>query len=306
MSAATPLLFALPGNQVLTERLALALDAEVGELSTREFPDCETYIRLETDPAGRDVAVVGTLARPNDKILPMLFVAGAAHQLGAARVGIVAPYLPYMRQDAQFHPGEAVTARLFADVLSLEADWLLTIDPHLHRITRLSEIFHIDTTTVHTTDLLGSWIAAHVSQPLIVGPDDESRQWAADVGAAANAPCVVVHKDRRGDEDVVVTFPDLAEYEGRTPVLVDDIISTGRTMLAALEQLRLRLPGCPAPICVGVHALFGSGVHDALRAAGAARIVTTNSIPHPSNAVDVVPALAEAWMAAITHSAQPT
>src|SRR5690242_21640690 len=102
-----PLVFALPGNQVSAERLALATNAEMGELSMRDFPDGETYVRLETDPAGRAVTLVATLARPNEKLAPLLLVAGAARQLGAQSVGLAAPYLAYMRQDAAFHPGEA-------------------------------------------------------------------------------------------------------------------------------------------------------------------------------------------------------
>ena len=308
MFDSVPLLFGLPESRVLGERLALASNAEVGELSVRDFPDCETYVRLETDPSTRVVAVVGTLAKPNERILPLLFVAGAARQLGASSVGIVAPYLPYMRQDTAFHPGEAVTARLLADLIAVEADWLLTVDPHLHRIASLSDIYRIQATALHCTDAIATWIAANVNQPLIVGPDEESRQWASGIAAAARAPFVVLKKQRRGDEQVVITPPDLTGYEGRTPVLVDDIISTGRTMIAALRQLREQLPTGEQPVCVGVHALFGPGVHDALREAGAGRIVTTNTIPHSSNGIDIVPslgiALAAQWRRLTEDGAQ--
>jgi ribose-phosphate pyrophosphokinase len=292
--ARAPLLFPLPGNETMAERLALALDAEVGEVTMRDFPDGETYVRLLTDPAGRQVGIVGTLARPNDKILPLLFLAGAARQLGAARTGIIAAYLAYMRQDARFHPGEAITARLFADVISRAADWLITIDPHLHRIAELDTIYRVPATAVHVAELLGAWIVGNVSQPLIIGPDEESRQWVSGVAAAASAPFVVLSKVRKGDEDVDISLPDLTAYHGYTPVLVDDIISSGHTMLAALRQLRRATAAGAPPVCVAVHALFDAGVHDRLVAAGAARIVTTNTIPHTSNGIDVVPALATA------------
>src|SRR6478736_3809956 len=140
MTISVPLLFPLPGNQVLAERLALALDAEVGEVAMRDFPDGETYVRLVTDAANRQVAIVGTLACPNEKTVPLLFLAGAAS------VGIIAPYLAYMRQDARFHPGEAITARLFADLVSRSSDWLVTIDPHLHRIATLADIYSVPAT----------------------------------------------------------------------------------------------------------------------------------------------------------------
>lgn len=290
----SPLLFALPGNEVLTERLAMAVEAELGELSIRTFPDAETYVRLKTDPQGRDVAIVCTLPYPNEKVLPLLFAAGAARSLGARQVGIIAPYLPYMRQDAVFHPGEAVTARIFADIIAAEAQWLITIDPHLHRITRLSEAYHIPATALHVADVIGGWMRRHVPDPLVVGPDEESIQWAAAVAAAANAPCVALRKERRGDTKVIVTLPDIGNHNGRTPVLVDDIISTGQTMIAALAATRKSLPASRRAVCVGVHALFTRRVLDEILAAGATRVVTTNTIPHFSNAIDVVDVLASA------------
>jgi len=295
MSTSAPLLFSLPENQVMTERLALAIGAEVGELSVRSFPDAETYVRLKTDPKDRDVAVVCTLAEPNEKVLPLLFVVGAARAQGARSTGVVAPYLCYMRQDTQFHPGEAVTARILADLISLEAQWLLTIDPHLHRISRLSEIYKIPATALHVAEAIGDWIRVHVPQPLIIGPDEESRQWARHVATTANAPFIVLRKERRSDTHVVVTLPDAPSEEGRTPVLVDDIISTGRTMIAALVQTQKRFPSTRASaVCIGVHALFTAGAHDAMLAAGAARVVTTNTIPHFSNGIDITDPLASA------------
>jgi ribose-phosphate pyrophosphokinase len=290
----SPLLFALPGNQVVGERLALAIDAEVGELAMRDFPDGETYVRLETDPRGRTVVVLATLARPNEHILPLLFAAGAARQLGAERVGIVAPYLAYMRQDAQFHPGEAITARLFADLLSRSADWLITVDPHLHRIGTLAEVYSIPAVAVHASGAIGQWVAEHVSQPLIIGPDEESRDWALGIAAASHAPSLILTKARHGDEDVSLALPDLSAYGDRTPVIIDDSISTGRTMLAVLEQLQHKAARMPPAVCIGVHALFRPGVHDLLRAAGAARVITTNTVPHSTNCIDILPILGAA------------
>lgn len=290
----SPLVFSLPGNEILAERLAMAVEAELGELSIRSFPDAETYVRLKTDPQGRDVAIVCSLPDPNEKVLPLLFATGAARSLGARQVGIVAPYLAYMRQDVVFHPGEAVTARIFADLIAAEAQWLITVDPHLHRITRLSEAYRIPATALHVADLIGGWVRRHVSDPLIVGPDEESVQWASAVAAAASAPCVLLSKERRSDTDVVVTLPDIGSHDGRTPVLVDDIISTGQTMIAAVAAARKGLPASRRAVCVGVHALFTSRVLDAILAAGATRVVTTNTIAHFSNAIDITDVLASA------------
>ena len=83
----------------------------------------------------------------------------------------------------------------------------------------------------------------------------------------------------------------LEQQRGRTPVLVDDIISTGRTMIAATRHLHDQ--GLPPPVCVGVHAVFSGDAHDAMRAAGVARVVTCDTIPHASNGISVHQALAK-------------
>jgi ribose-phosphate pyrophosphokinase len=184
-----PLVFALPGN----EALARALDAEPGEVVIRRFPDGESYVRLETPVAGREVVLACTLDRPDAKL---------------------------------------------------------------------------------------------------IGPDRESAQWVSATAAEADLPSLVLEKVRRGDREVEVSVPGLERWPGRTPVLVDDIISTGRTMAATIAHLR-RL-GTPPPVCVAVHAVFAGRAWDELMAAGAARVVTCNTIPHASSAIDLSALVARA------------
>ena len=283
---------ALPPDAGFAGRLAEAAEAAFGQLATHEFPDGETSVRLTTDCSSRDVIVVCALHRPNGLALPLLFLADTVRRAGASRVGLVAPYLAYMRQDTEFHTGEAVTARSFAAFLSRTFDWLVTIDPHLHRIHRLSDVYTIPAIALHASPDIGEWIATHVESPVVIGPDEESAQWAREIATAARAPWLVADKVRRGDASVEVTVPGLEEFRGFTPVLVDDIISTGRTMMAAVAHLTRR--HSRQPVCVGVHGIFAHGAYNGLVAAGAARVVTTNTIPHPSNAIDVVPLLAQA------------
>jgi ribose-phosphate pyrophosphokinase len=186
--------------------------------------------------------IVGSLDRPNDKLLPLVFLADVARDLGARRVGLVAPYLAYMRQDTRFHAGEAITSRSFASVLSAHIDWLITVDPHLHRFASLQDVYSIPAMAIHASVELGRWIAEHVPAPLIIGPDEESRQWVDVIAATASAPSTVLSKVRRGDTDVVESIPNLEGHRSRTPVLVDDIISTGETMVAAIRHLREQAP----------------------------------------------------------------
>jgi ribose-phosphate pyrophosphokinase len=285
-------ILALPGAAPFAARLANALRVEAGVVAYREFPDGESYVRIDSPVASRDVLIIGSLDHPNGKLLPLVFLADAARDLGARRVGLVAPYLAFMRQDTRFRPGEAITSRSFASIVSAHVDWLVTVDPHLHRFASLQDVYSIPAMALHASAELGRWIAKNVSSPFIIGPDQESRQWVDVIAATAGAPSTVLSKVRRGDTDVIESIPNLDGHRSRTPVLVDDIISTGETMIAAIRHLRDQ--GAPEPVCVAVHAVFAGDAEHRIRPAGASRIVTTNTILHSSNAIDIVPLVADA------------
>jgi ribose-phosphate pyrophosphokinase len=274
-----------PGNESLGESLSQSIYVEQAPLTMRRFPDDETYLRLDVPCRDRDVIVVASLDRPDGKILPLVFLADLARELGARSLVLVAPYLAYMRQDARFNPGEAITSRSFASLLSSRFDALVTIDPHLHRYESLADLYPIETRVIHSAPLIADWIRENVERPLLVGPDSESEQWVAEVASRASAPYLVLDKVRHGDRDVEVAVPDLDRWLDRRPVLIDDIISSGHTMIVTVRELQQTK--LAAPVCVGVHAVFASDAYESLASSRADRIVTTNTISHPSNAIDV-------------------
>lgn len=282
---------AAPGFEALAERVRADLDAMAGPCVVRQFPDGECYVRLDAEVAGHEVVLVGGLDRPAERLLPLLFLAGTARDLGAKRVGLVAPYLSFMRQDSRFHPGEGLTSAYFARLLGTAFDWLCTVDPHLHRWASLDAIYPMPTHVVHAAPAIAAWVAAHVDAPVLIGPDAESEQWVAAVAHTIDVPFLVLEKIRRGDRDVIVSAPDLGGHRDRTPVVIDDIISTGRTMIETLRHLRSL--GTREPVCVGVHAVMADRAHDELLEAGAARVVTCDTITHSSNRIAIGPLLAD-------------
>ncbi|MEQ1613778.1 MAG: ribose-phosphate pyrophosphokinase [Hyphomicrobiaceae bacterium] len=288
-----PLLFALPGNEAFTAQLSTHLAGDIGTLATRRFPDGETYVRLEADVTSRSVVLVCSLDRPDDKTLRLLFAANAARDLGAARIGLVAPYLGYMRQDKRFQTGEAITSNSYGRLLSGAVDWMVTVDPHLHRRNSMAEVYSIPVSVCHAAPMLSAWIKEYVQKnALVVGPDIESEQWVNAVAAAAGAPFITLEKTRRGDRDIELKFPVIDAWRGRTPILVDDIISSGRTMEAAVREL-IRL-GFSSPVVLGVHGLFADDAFQRLKTAGADRIVSTNTVRHETGELDVSDMVANA------------
>ena len=278
-------LLCFPAQATLGRQLAGLLQARYREVAWRQFPDGESLVAIDEDLREADVAILASLHRPDALALPLRFAAETAREFGARSVGLLAPYLGYLRQDARFNPGEAVSAPLFARFLEGSFDWLATVDPHVHRIPALGELFAIPVRNVAAAPAIAAWIRADHDRVGEVGPDSESRQWVDDVARLAGVPGQVLDKVRRGDREVEVSLPDAAAARGRTPVLVDDMVSTGHTMLATLAHLRAL--GLPPATCVATHAVFADDACEQLLANGAARVISTDTIPHATNAIGI-------------------
>ena len=284
------ILFSLPGNEELTETIALLLGAEIGKTEIRLFPDGESYVRVLSDVKNKDAVLICTLNQPNEKFLPLYFLSKAVKDQGAKHICLVAPYLAYMRQDKAFKPGESITSHCFGEIVSSFVDSIITVDPHLHRRKSLSEIYSIPNKVVHATDHIADWIIKNVENPVLIGPDGESEQWVSEVAFKAKVPYTVLQKVRSGDRNVEVSVPQIEEYKNHTPVLIDDIISTARTMIETAKHLKNL--GMNPPICIGVHAVFASSAMADLLGAGVKQIVTCNTIPHLCNDIDLSDLLA--------------
>ncbi|PIE25120.1 MAG: phosphoribosylpyrophosphate synthetase [Neptuniibacter caesariensis] len=284
------LFFNLDSDPQLADSITIHLGAEVGQLETRHFPDGESYLRVLNECSNRDVIIFCNLYQPDSKALRLVFLAHTLKELGAKRIGLITPYLAYMRQDKQFNPGECVSSRPFSSLLSQHLDWLVTVDPHLHRYHSLDEIYALKSRVVHAAPMIAAWISQNINKPLLIGPDSESEQWVSHVARLANAPFQVLSKVRKGDYDVEISLPEIERWQGHTPVLVDDIISSGKTMLETVRHLQSA--DLKRTCCIGVHGLFSEQAYTDLE--NEADVVTCNTVPHPSNQIDISAALADA------------
>lgn len=274
--------------------LARELDAPFGLVASHEFPDGE-ILPTVPEPAST-VIVYRSLDRPNAKLVELALAAEAWRRLGARRLVLAAPYLAYMRQDASFRPGQAVSQRAIARFLSERFDRLVTVNAHLHRTHALSEIYtSIPAQSLLAADPIRAWLtAAGWISPAtaIVGPDEESMPLVQAVADALGRSWHVFVKLRRNDRVVELKLELPDGLRGRPVVILDDICSTGATLAAAIE--RARAEGATDVRVVVVHALFDELALAGLRRAGASMVVSTDSVAHPTNAIALAGSLAGA------------
>jgi ribose-phosphate pyrophosphokinase len=287
----TDLLLAFDDEHHLAEPLAATLGLPLRWIDRHAFPDGETRLRLPATLPSRVVLLRG-LQRPNEKLAELLIVAPAARELGAAHLTLVCPYLAYMRQDMAFQPGEAVSQRHVGQALAGWFDRVITVDPHLHRVSSMDEVLPARRgVALSAAALLGEWAARHACRPILLGPDEEAAPWVRSAAAAQGLEHGTCLKQRSGDRDVRIALPDLP-FQGREVVLIDDVASTGRTLAVTAAALLQR--GAAAVDVAVTHALFVDDAVAQLAAAGVRHVWSSDSVSHASNVVSLVPLLAAA------------
>jgi ribose-phosphate pyrophosphokinase len=194
-----------------------------------------------------------------------------------------------MRQDTVFTPGEPISQYVIGDALRHAFDRVLTIEAHLHRTARLSDIISPRAQSLSAAPTIARWVQRTGAQTLIVGPDAESEPWVRRIARAARSSWIVGEKTRVDDRQVEIRFSALPPC--RRAVIVDDIASSGGTISAAARALRHG--GLTKVDAVVVHAIFTPGAQSRITRAGLRRIVSCDTIPHPTNAISVAALLAE-------------
>lgn len=287
-------------GEVPARAVAEELDLPFALARTHRFPDGELMVTVETPP--ETVIVYQSLDRPNDKLVELMLAAEAWRRLGAQRLVLVAPYLAYMRQDRAFTPGQAISQRAVARLLSGLFDRLVTVSTHLHRTRALPEIFgDMRAENLSAGGVIGKWLCGQMAPGdiLLVGPDEESSPLVKDVADRCGAPWTTFVKQRQGDASVrmQIARPDIVR--DRSIVLVDDICSSGATLMTAARELLGA--GAREASAVVVHALYDGRTAGELEACGLAHIVSTDSTPHPTNRIALAPLLARALADEVTR-----
>jgi len=276
-------------------RLSQILNAELGTIEVKRFPDDETYIRVMNEVSGKKVIYVNSLQRgPNDLIIETLYTIDTLRDLGAAEVHAVIPYMAYARQDSRFNPGEAISIHSLAKLFkALKLDGIYTIDMHLHRITEPEKLFGSKFYNLTGVRELAKYVkkSYDLRNTVIIGPDEEAEQWAKIMSEELGGiPFSSLRKRRISAEEVIIEAKDV-DVSGRNIVIVDDIISTGGTIVEAVKALR-KLDAREIVVTT-VHAILADRALSKLLRLGLKDLVATDTVLSPISKVSIAPAIAE-------------
>lgn len=274
----------LPSCAGDAKRLASRLGLALQEISLHRFPDGE--MRVTVGQAASTTIIYASLDQPNDKLLAILFAAEALRRADARRLVLLAPYLCYMRQDTAFHEGEAISQRAVGRLIAATVDRVITVDAHLHRTSDIRAVFPgIEAENLSAMPAIADALRITGIDPatVVVGPDAESRPWVSDLAGRLGLAHAVAQKIRRGDRAVEIGFAEPALVAGRPVLLVDDIVSSGGTLIACAKALLAA--GASAVDAVITHALFPPEMASGFAEAGIRSIRSTSSVPHPTNSI---------------------
>ncbi len=274
----------LPSSSRDAARLAARLGLPFHEIAIHAFPDGE--MRVTAGPAASTTIVYASLDRPNDKLIALTFAAEALRRGGAKRLVLVAPYLCYMRQDTVFHEGEAISQKVIGSILARCMDRIITVDAHLHRTPDIGAVFPgIESDNISAMPTIADTLRKAGLDPMTVvaGPDAESLPWVSDLAGRLGLSYTIAQKTRRGDRSVAIAFQNPACIVGRPALIVDDIVSSGGTVIACAKALTAA--GATTIDAVITHALFSEQLCREMALSGIRSIRSTYSVPHSTNTI---------------------
>lgn len=283
---------AMPQDVLPARRLGASMDSPVVPIEVSRFPDGETKLRIPE--AAATTILYGSLYDPDPKFFPLILAASVLRDLGAREIVLVAPYLCYMRQDKAFQRGEPVSQKVMGQTLSPWIDYIVTVEPHLHRTKGLDAIFpNIKATMIPAAPLLSKLLQCEQShqEALVIGPDREAIEWTRAVAQLCGLSFTTMEKKRHGDRHVRLTLDPEISVEGKKIFLIDDVASTGETLGAAARILKKR--GAKEVEALVAHALCGDEDLARLKEAGILQLKSTDTVPHSTNAIHIAPLLAQ-------------
>ena len=277
----------LAGSQgVLAIKVAKQTAYPVGYIQIEKLPDGEKYVRLSSNVRDRDVFLFNSFARnPDEMIVETIFLIETIAEYGARSINCVFPYFPYSRQDKRFIKGEALSLKIVSKMFkNLSIDKMYVFDFHMHRIDNLTKLFGCDVINLTAMRKLANYSKNFSDELIVVAPDEEAIQWAKTFAEEINSEYLHLKKIRVDAENVIISSPP-PDVKGKDVIIVDDMISTGGTVIQALRVLKQG--GCNRVFVACTHAILAGDALKRMLEAGVEDLVASDTILSPISHVTV-------------------
>lgn len=282
-----------PASRSLARKVARRLGGKFIDSKVRTFPDGENKVTITGVPRGDAVVIQSTHPPVDSNLIQLLSLISKAKKT-ASRVTAIVPYLCYMRQDIEFLPGEMVTSKVVARMLQAAgADRVITVDIHSTIAMNYFDVQIKNTSAV--PDIASCFKKLKLKNPIVVAPDLFWSNKAKELADALNTGYMALNKQRdRKTGKLRIIQKKKADLSNRDVILLDDMISTGNSMVKAARYVRAQK--CARIFAACTHALLVDDAEANLRAAGISEIVSTNTVSGTTNRIDVSRAIADSYL----------
>ncbi|MFD0712196.1 ribose-phosphate diphosphokinase [Paenibacillus sp. GCM10027626] len=290
-------IFSGSSNPKVAEKISAELGLPLGKIKVSRFKSGEIYVHYEESIRNCDVFLVQSFSHPiNDHFVELLVMIDAAKRASARTVNIIVPYYGYARQERKAAPREPISAKMLADVLTtVGATRVITIDLHAPAI---QGFFNIPVDHLTALDLISDYLKSkNIRNPVVVSPDAGRASTAEKLANQLDSPFAIMIKKRPAHNESVITHV-IGDVEGSTPIIIEDMIDTGTTIVNVVEGLKER--GAEDVYVCATHPLFSGPALQRLDHPNIKEVVVTDSISLPDDhserfkVLSVAPMLAEA------------
>ncbi|MFM8595279.1 MAG: ribose-phosphate diphosphokinase [Chloroflexota bacterium] len=292
--------FAGTSHPALAAAIMAELEAPLGRAIVGNWKNGETRVKLEENVRGSDVFVIQSMCEPvNHHLMELLLIIDALRRASAARITAVIPYYAYARQEKKTSGREPISAKLVANLIcTAGANRILTIDLHAPAI---EGFFDIPVDHLRATPLIARYLKREGLEDLVaVSPDSGGVARAEDFRERVGGSLAIIAKRRPGPDETE-TLEMVGDVDGKTAIIVDDMISTASTLVVAADQLKER--GASHILAAATHGIFAGQALELIRTSAIERVYVTDTIPLPAmeprdnvHVISIAPLLAEAIM----------
>ena len=272
-------------SKTVAEELSKSLDAPLARIILKRFPDDELYVCISDDISGEDVILVQT-TYPDPNIVELFLLQDAAREAGAKKVTTVIPYFGYGRQDKKFEDGEPISARAIANLISVNADEVITVDPHKKHIL---DFFSIPASSCSAVPELAKYLKKK-NIDLVLAPDKGALDRAKQASTLIGCDFDYMEKTRI-DSTTIEIKPKNLNVQNKNVAIIDDIISTGGTMAKSIYELKKH--GANKIFAACTHGLFAGDAIKKLSLAGCDEIISTDTIKSEFSKVKIAPSISQ-------------